>query len=278
MKHSEGTFEGYENVNLFYQSWLPDSGIKAILIIVHGLAEHSGRYMNLVNYFVPKGYGIFGLDQRGHGKSDGLRGDVTRFTHYLRDLKIFMDIILEEHPDTKKFIVGHSIGGTIAIAYTVFNQKAISGLITSAAVIKANASMSSPTLVAATRMLAMFLPKTGVKRIDASAISHDSAVVKDYVSDPLVYRGKIRARMGAQLLDIMRRIPERAPQISIPILIMHGSDDRLAEPEGSKMLYEKVSSIDKTLKLYGSFYHEIFNEPENSEVLSDIESWLGAHT
>jgi alpha-beta hydrolase superfamily lysophospholipase len=126
-------------------------------------------------------------------------------------------------------------------------------------------------------MLSLLLPKMGISVLDASAISQDKAVVDAYVNDPLVYRGKIRARFGGEVIKTMQKLPRQMPKINLPILIMHGTADRLTDPEGSQMLYERVSSKDKTLKLYDGFYHEIFNEPGREQVFADMEAWLATH-
>ena len=273
MEHTEGSFRGHKNLNLYYQSWLPVGHPEAILLVVHGGAEHSGRYTNLVNYFVPKGYAVCSFDLRGHGKSEGLRFYVERFSDYLTDLKTFFDIVRGEHGDTKIFLVGHSMGGPIATAYAIDHQHELAGILLSGAVLKVP-SGRSPALVAVARMLSLLLPKMGLTVVDASAISQDRAVVDAYVNDPLVYRGKIRARLGAEMLKTLQELPRQMPKINLPILIMHGTADQLCDPDGSQMLYERVGSRDKTLKLYEGFYHEIFNEPGHKQVLADVETWL----
>ncbi len=273
MKHIEGKFNGYGNLNLYYQCWLPAKKPRAVLLVVHGLAEHSGRYMNIVNYFVPKDYAIYGFDQRGHGKSEGLRGYVERFSYYLHDLITFFHMVCRRHRDARVFIIGHSVGGTIATACAVHHQDEFAGLILSGATLKPGASLS-PAKIMVARFLSLLLPKMGVDVIEASAISRDKAVVDAYVNDPLVYRGKIRARLGAELIKAMQELPCQMPKINLPILVMHGTADRLSDPEGSQMLYERVASRDKTLKLYEGFYHEIYNEPGYKQVLDDMETWL----
>ncbi len=276
MEHREGRFRGQQNLGLYYQSWLPDRHPKAILLVVHGLAEHSGRYLNLVDHFVPKGYAIFGLDHRGHGKSEGLRGYVDRFSDYLDDLRIFLDIVRNEHSNTKIFLVGHSVGGTIATAYAVNHQSELAGLILSAPTLKVGSSVSRLDIVIA-QVLSVLLPKIGIAVIDASAVSRDKAIVDAYVSDPLVYRGKIRARLGSELVKVIeRKLPLQIPEINLPVLIMHATADRLSNPEGSTVFYELVNSKDKTLKHYEGLYHEIFNEPEHKQVLAYMEAWLAA--
>jgi len=276
MKHVEGEFKGHKNLTLYYQSWQPAQVPKAILLVVHGFAEHSGRYINLVNYFVPKGYAVYSFDHRGHGKSEGLRGYVERFSYYLDDLKTFFDIVRGKHGDAKIFIVGHSMGGTIATAYAIHHQDEFDGLILSGAGLKAAVSVSLALIVVA-RTLSLLLPKMGIAVFEASAISQDKAVVDAYVTDPLVYRGKVRARLGAELIRMTQELPHQMPKIVLPILIMHGTADRLSNPKGSEVLYERVSSRDKTLKLYDGFYHEIFNEPKRKQVFKNMEMWLVAH-
>lgn len=273
MKHVEGKFKGYKNLNLYYQCWLPSNEPKAVLLVAHGLAEHSGRYINIVNHFVPKGYAVYAFDQRGHGKSQGQRGYVERFPHFVSDLKTFSGIIRSKHRDAKVFIVGHSVGGTIATAYAVHYQDEFDGLVLSGATLKVGASVSSGLIIVA-RVLSLLLPKMGLDVIDASAISQDKTVVDAYVGDPLVYRGKIRARLGAELIKAIQILLPQMSKIYLPILIMHGTADRLSDPRGSEILYDRVSSRDKTLKLYDGFYHEIFNEPGREQVFEDMEAWL----
>ena len=276
MKHKEGKFKGLKNFDLYHQCWLPEASPKAVLLVAHGLAEHSGRYKNLVNYFVPKGYAVYALDHRGHGKSDGVRCYVDRFSDYLADLKTFFDMVRKEHKSARIFLVGHSMGATIATAYAVDHQKEMSGLIVSGASLVASTSVS-PVLLAMAGVISVLAPKMGVTVLDASAISRDQAVVDAYVNDPLVYRGKLPARMGAELAKMWKQLPEQMTEIKLPVLIMHGSADHLADSRGSKLLYERVSSKDKTLKLYDGFYHEIFNEPEHKQVMADVAAWLAKH-
>jgi acylglycerol lipase len=276
MKHKDGKFKGYKGLNLYYQYWLPEGKPRAVLLVAHGLAEHSGRYKNLVDYFVPKGYAVYAPDHRGHGKSEGTRSYVDSFNDYLTDLKTFFDMVRKEHKNTKIFLFGHSLGGTIATAYAVEHQKELAGLILSGSSLVPSSSVS-PALIAMAGIISALLPKMGVTLLDASAISQDKAVVDAYVNDPLVFRGKVPARTGAELARMWKQLPEQMPKIKLPILIMHGFADQLANPAGSKLLYERVSSKDKTLKLYDNCYHEICNEPEREQVFVDMGAWLTKH-
>jgi alpha-beta hydrolase superfamily lysophospholipase len=275
MEHTEGGFKGYKDLDIYYQCWLPEGDARAVLLVVHGWAEHSGRYVNLVDYFVPKGYAICALDHRGHGRSEGPRGYVDRFSDYLLDLKTFFDLVRSQHSDTKIFMVGHSMGGTVATAYVIEHQHELAGLLLSGASLMVGSGLSS-ALIPLARILSVLMPRMGVFVLDATDISQDKAVVDAYVNDPLVYRGKITCRFAAEMLKTLRKLPSQMPEIKLPILVMHGTADRLGEPEGSRLLHDRAGSKDKTLKLYQGFYHEIFNEPEHEQVLSDMEGWLSA--
>ena len=275
MEHTEGRFSGYKGLTLYYRCWLPETEAKSIVLVVHGWAEHSGRYANLVNHLVPKGYAIYAHDHRGHGMSGGRRGYVERFSDYLDDLKTFFDLVRGEHSDKKIFIVGHSMGGTIATAYAIRHQRELAGLLLSGASLKLGSSMPS-ALVPLARILSIMVPTLGITTLDASAISQDRAVVDAYINDPLVYRGKITCRFAGEMIKTLSKLPSQVTEINLPILIMHGSADRLGDPEGSRLLYDRVRSSDKTLKLYEGFYHEIFNEPGHKQVLADAGAWIAA--
>jgi acylglycerol lipase len=276
MQHTEGKFTGRNNYSLYRQAWLPDGVPIAVLLVVHGLAEHSGRYSNVVNYFVPGGYAVYSFDLRGHGKSEGKRGYVEHFSYYLDDLRTYYDIVRQENKNAKLFMVGHSIGATIATDFVINHPGKLDGLISSAVVLKAGDSVTGLTILMA-KVLSLLFPKMGVSPIDASTISRDKAVVDAYVNDPLVYRGKISARLGTELLNEMKRLLSTISELSLPMLIMNGTADRLSNPASSKILFDGVSSKDKTLKLYEGFYHEIFNEPERQQVFLDMENWLKLH-
>jgi acylglycerol lipase len=273
MKYSEGQFKGAGGLNLYYRCWLPDGEPKAILIIVHGLGEHIGRYVNLVDYLVPRGYAVYGYDQRGHGKSEGVKGYVDRFSDFVDDLNLFFKLVQSRHDSIKTFLMGHSMGSTVAASYTILHQEEFNGLILTGTLLTTPASVNAGTILAA-RLLSMILPAVGLYVIDAEAISRDKSVVSAYVNDPLVYRGKIRARLGVEIIKGMKTTKQQISRIKLPILVMHGSADLLSNPKDSEMLCKEASSEDKTLKLYEGYYHEIFNEQGHEQVLADIESWL----
>jgi len=276
MKHKEGFFKGLRDTNIYYQYWLPEGKSKAVLLIVHGLAEHSGRYMNVVNHFVPLDYAVYGIDHPGHGRSDGTRVYVERFEDFVDTLKIYFDLVRDWQPEKPIFLLAHSMGGLIASIYLLDHQAELTGAVISGPIVKVPDNISS-AIIFAGKLFSALMPKFGLIQLTAEGVSRDPAVVQAYVSDPLVYTGKITAQLSAELIKAMQRITAEAPGIRLPILIVQGGADRLVDPVGAQMLYDTVSSADKTIKIYDGFYHEVFNEPEHDQVLSDVEAWLETH-
>lgn len=276
MKHQEGYFTGVRSIKTYYQSWLPDDETKAVLLVVHGMGEHSGRYMNVVNHFVPLGYAIYALDHLGHGKTEGPRTYVERFSDFTDTLSIFYQMVTGEQPDKPTFLLGHSMGGGIAANYLLDHQQDFTGAVLSAPTIKVGDKVTSGTILMA-KVLSKVAPKAGVMAIDPAGVSKDPAVVDAYIQDPLVYHGKISARLGAELLIGMMRITDEVSNIRLPFIVVQGGDDILVDPVGAKMLYEQASSSDKTIRFYEGLHHEVFNEPERLVALKDVEAWLEAH-
>ena len=276
MKHKEGYFKEARDTSIYYQSWLPEDEPKACLILVHGLAEHSGRYRNVVNYFVPSGYAVYGIDHIGHGKSGGERGYVERFRDYTLPLKTYVDMIHDEAPEKPLFMIGHSMGGLIAVAFLLEHPYELSGAVLSGPSVKVPDNISK-TVVFIGKILSGIMPRSGILQLDANGVSRDPAVVEAYVNDPLVYTGKISARLGAEMLKTMRNVIEKTSDITLPIMIVQGGDDRLVDPSGAQLLYDTLGSSDKTVKIYDGFYHEVFNEPQHGQVLHDVKEWVEAH-
>lgn len=277
MQHQEGVFMGVRGAGLYYQGWLPEGEVRAVLLIVHGLAEHSGRYMNVVNRFVPLGYAVYGIDHVGHGRSEGQRLYVERFVDYTEPLKTCFDMVRCWQPDKPVFLVGHSMGGLIGVLHLLAHQEGLAGAVLSGPAIKAPGNIPAGIIFIG-RVLSVLVPKVGlVPPVDAEGVCRDPAVVKAYLADPLVYRGKLTARLGAELIGAMERVRAEANRITLPILILQGGADRLVDPSGAQSLYEKVASSDKKLVVYEGFFHEVFNEPQHDRVLSDVEQWLEEH-
>ena len=273
MRHQEGTFKGIRNASIYYQGWLPEGESTAVLLIVHGLAEHSGRYMNVVNHFVTLGYAVYGVDHVGHGKSSGTRVYVERFEDYTDTLKIYFDMVRHWQPEKPVFLVGHSMGGLIGAVYLLDHQAELTGAVLSGPAVKVHGSVS-PAVIFVGKLISVLMPKLGLIGLEAEGVSRDPAVVQAYVNDPLVCRGKVTARLSAEFVKAMRRVAAEATKITLPILILQGSADRLVDPKGAQMLYNAVNSVDKTIKIYDGLYHEVYNEPEHGQVLGDVKVWL----
>jgi len=276
MKHQEGFFKGVREANIYFQSWLPEGEPRAVLLIVHGLAEHCGRYGNVVDHFVLLGYAVYGIDHLGHGKSDGTRVYVKRFDDYTNTLKAYFDKVRGSQPDKPIFLVGHSMGGLIGAVYLLDHQAELAGAVLSGPAVKIPSDVTPATIFVG-KILSALIPKFGLLALDANGVSRDPAVVQAYVSDSLVHRGKMTARLAAEMLKAMQTITAQAARITLPILIVQGSADWLVNPSGARMLYDAVSSVDKEIKIYDGFYHEVFNEPEHDRVLHDVGTWLQAH-
>lgn len=277
MKHQEGFFTGVRGTDIYHQSWLPEGNPRAVLVIAHGLTEHSGRYMNVVNHFVPKGYAVYGLDHIGHGKSGGKRVYVERFEDFRENLNFYVDMVRNWQPETPIFLVGHSMGGLISTMYSLKYQHKLTGVVLSSPALKVPDKLS-PAIIFVGKVISALLPETGLIPLQAEGTSRDPAVMQAYLDDPLVvYPGKMTARLAAELMKAMQRVSAEAGKMTLPILILQGDADRLVNPTGAQMLYDTVSSTDKTLKVYERLYHEVFNEPEHQQVLGDVETWLEAH-
>jgi acylglycerol lipase len=276
MDHVEGSFKGVRNAAIYYQAWIPEGNVRAVLLIVHGLGEHCGRYMNVVNHFVPLGYAVYGLDHIGHGKSEGMREVVERFTDYTDTLTVFYEMVKSRQRGKPMFLLGHSMGGLITSCYLLDHQADFRGAVISAPLIKAGGNISQATIIMG-KILSALAPKMGLLPVDAKSISRDPEVVKAYVNDPRVFHGKTPARLAAELLKAMLRVKAEAGKITLPFIVLQGSEDKLVDPGGAQTLYDKAGSKDKTIRIYEGLYHEVFNEPERARVLKDVETWLAAH-
>ena len=277
MEHKEGFFKGVRNANIYYQAWLPEGEVKAVLLIVHGLGEHSGRYLNVVNHFVPLGYAAYALDHLGHGRSEGKREMVVRFEDFTDTLTIFYKMVVGWQPGKPVYLLGHSLGGLIASYYLIDHQADFKGAVISAPAIKVSETITSTTVLLG-KLLSRLAPGMGLLGLDASLISRDPQVVNAYVNDPLVFHAKTPARLAAEMLKGLLRVNAEVGKIKLPFIVLQGSEDKLIDPRGAQVLYDGASSTDKTIKVYEGLYHEVFNEPERLQVLGDVEAWLAARS
>lgn len=277
MHKTEGTFETSGGLRLFERSWQPDGAPRGVLALVHGYAEHSGRYEYVGVWLAQRGYAVHALDLRGHGQSDGDRVFVRSFNEYLDDVDAFLALVRERHDGATPWLMGHSMGGTVVTLAAVTRRPEVRGLLLSGAVLAATAG--TPRIVTQTMLLlGRFVPRLRVRKLAAATVSRDPEVVALYDSDPLNFRGKMPAGLIASMIRADRVIGERMERIELPLLILHGTEDVLSSSDGSEALYRRAGSSDKTLKMYDGLYHEILNEPERDVVLEDMASWLDARS
>jgi acylglycerol lipase len=277
MKHQEKPLNTPDGARLFTQQWLPDDQVKDVIVIAHGLAEHSTRYAHVATYLVQSGYAVYTLDHRGHGQSRGNTfGYFERFDLLSEDLRRYVELAQAEQKSGPPFLLGHSMGSLLALYYAVRYQTTLKGLVISGALVN-SIDVANATTRLLVRVLSAIAPKMGIIVLDSSTISKDQAVVRAYDADPNVYRGKIRARVGAEMMAATDDVISSLKRITLPILILHGGADRLVPPGSSRVVYERVGSADKTLKIYDGLYHDIFNEPEKDRVLADVLVWLETH-
>jgi alpha-beta hydrolase superfamily lysophospholipase len=268
---------GCQDVQLYAQAWLPEREPRAVVVISHGLAEHSGRYAPLASRLVDRGYAVYALDHRSHGRSSGPRANIGRFAYLVSDLGAFVGRTQRQHPDASIFLLGHSMGGAIALACAVRNPGALKGLALSAPVLAAGKAVP-PFKTLVVRLLSRFSPNTGALTLPAAAISRDPAVVHAYETDPLVYRGAVPARTLVELLDALAAFPVAAPKLKLPVLVQHGTADSLVPLASTRTVYERLGDPKRrTVRLYDRLFHEVYNEPEREQVIGDLETWLGHH-
>jgi acylglycerol lipase len=271
-QRSGASIRGARGVEIFYQSWLPDAPARAALIIVHGLGEHSDRYEHVAQALTGDGIAVYACDHRGHGRSQGPRA-VVDVADVVADVDQLVVLAAGEQPDTPVFMLGHSLGGMIAVRYALDHQARLSGLVLSGALATVDAS---PALRRIGRLVSAVAPRAPMIALDAELVSRDPAVVAAYRADPLVHHGRIPARTAAQIADTTAAFPEQVGAIMLPTLILYGTADGLCPPAGSVMLGEQLGSTDVSIRAYEGLYHEILNEPERATVIGDVRDWLTA--
>jgi len=243
------------------------------VVLVHGYAEHSGRYEHVGAWFAKRGCAVHAYDQQGHGRSEGVRGHVKRFADLLDDLEAFLERVRGEHPGLPVFPVGHSMGGLVVAAFARERQPDVTGAVTSGAALAVNGRESRARLVLL-RLMRRVAPRLTVeRRIDPGALSRDPDVGLAYVSDPLIFQ-RMTLSLGAEFLDAASRTLGGGADVRIPMLLLHGERDPLCTAVGSRVFFEQLTSPSCDLRVYPGLRHEIFNEPERETVFADLLDWL----
>ncbi len=271
MTHDTGTRTSPDGTTLFTRRWTPDRPTRAVVALVHGVHEHSGRYAYLASALMARGVAVRALDLRGHGQSDGQRGQVEAFDDYVTDVAPFVEEVLAD-ADVPVFLMGHSMGGLV-VAATVVERgtDGLAGVVLSSPALQ----VSAPALLRkAAPVVARWLPNTPVSRLDLSLLSRDPTVARSYREDPLTIKRGVTARLGLEILTATERVRQRPEAFDVPLYLFHGTADKLTEPDGTRWLAEHAATDDVTLKVYDGYYHETMNEPERDDVIAALADWI----
>ncbi len=270
-----GEIQTGDGITLSTASWVP-ADAKAVALLAHGHAEHIGRYGHVIDSLTRRGYAVHSQDHRGHGRSSGERALAMRFDDFIDDFRLMALQARKAHPDLPVVLIGHSMGGLIAARYALAFGADRSALVTSGAAFIIDEGVSTPAKVIA-RLVSRIAPKAPVPRGDDSdVLSYDPAVGEAFGNDPLNYHGKTRMRTAVEMTGAGADALVRAASLRLPYLAMHGADDTLTSPRGTERFYDRVSSTDKTLRLWPHMKHEIFNEVDGQTVIDFTLDWLDA--
>ncbi|MCK6539856.1 MAG: lysophospholipase [Anaerolineales bacterium] len=273
--NTKPTTDMNDDVTFYMQGWEPQGKPKAIVCLVHGLGEHTGRYAHVGKALNDAGYALFGFDLRGHGKTGGPRGHFPSLDAVVQDIRQFVEFQKRNHPGLPIFLYGHSLGGLLGLAYAIQYPDGLQGVIVTGAGLR-SALQEQKGKIALVKLLGSLLPSLVVKsELEVAGLSRDEAVVQAYVNDPLVH-DKTSLGLGKAGLAAIDLCFARAREFKPPLLIMHGKADRITYPSGSEDFARLAGETNKdvTLKLWEGMYHEIHNEPEQAEVFKTMIEWM----
>ncbi len=276
MRRSEDRFEGVDGYQLFAQSWLPNRSPAAILAIVHGFGEHSGRYGNVVTEMVARNIGVVGFDLRGHGRSPGQRGHINSWDEYHGDLQAFLNWLTEQGYGESTFLLGHSLGSLIVAEFMLSEPKDLAGVVLSSLGVDP-VGIAKPLIVTIARLLSRPWPTFPVRlSLDPRLLSRDRQVVQAFNADPLVH-GMTSMRWGTETLAVIERIKASASGINVPLLLLHGTGDRINSLAGARAFFRKVSPTKGEFRSYVDSLHEPHNDLDQKKVVADIANWMYKH-
>jgi alpha-beta hydrolase superfamily lysophospholipase len=269
----EDSFPACDGLRLFERRWQPTGEPRAEVLLVHGFVEHGGRHAPTAEALARRRYGVSVMDLRGHGKSDGARCFVRSFDEYVSDLEWHFDRVVRRAEGKPVFVLGHSLGGLIAVLWCIRRQPMPRGLILSGPALQVRQQLF-PWLRHLAGLGSMLFPRLRLVRMGGRNISRDPAIIAQFRDDPLVFHGRFPVRTGAEILRAGGLARADFEQLRVPLLILHGTADRVAAVEASQALFERAEATDKTLRLYPELYHEVLNEPEKEQVLADLIQWI----
>jgi alpha-beta hydrolase superfamily lysophospholipase len=273
MRRSRGTVSCKSNRRIFYQYWLPDRIPKAVILLVHGLGEHSCRYGHVAQYFVEAGLGVCALDLPGHGQSYGTPGHVSQFNDYLDAVGAVQAQVIRDYDNVPMVLLGHSMGGLVAANYLLEHQQDFCACVLSAPLFRID-DPPGKVMQGALKTLSKTMPRMGVQKLDPSGVSRDPLVVHRYKNDPLVHHGRLSARLVFEMFGAMKRAMDFVGTVRLPVLLLHGGQDKMTSIDGSRQYYKNLAAQDKRLRTYPNLYHEVFNEPEHKHILRHTLNWI----
>jgi acylglycerol lipase len=274
MKSHEGSYEGTGGRSLFYRFQVP-ARPAGVVLLLHGYAEHSGRYEWVMERLGEAGLAVYAPDHRGFGRSarPGALADLESLETTIRDLASLVAVARRVLPAEPLFLQGQSMGGMLALLFALRHPEGLAGLVTTGAAVEIPEYIS-PLLLSVSGLLNRLLPLLPAQPFGYREVSRDPRVIQAMEQDPLYYKGKMRARTGYQQLLGIREVTSAVSRLRLPLLLLHGGEDRTISPKASEAVFRGASSPDKTLKIFPGLRHEILNEPEREQVLAVILEWL----
>ncbi len=282
-QHTTHTFTAsHEPLEIFWQRWLPEGVPQRILVFQHGIGDHSSRFQPLIDAFAGSGTAVYAMELPGHGNSQGVRGHIRHFSLFSEDLAEMIRIAREENHQQQVFLLGHSLGGAVALDYALDtkHQDNLRGLILSSPAIEIPLDFTHRMKKAMASVLVKIAPSMLLDtNLNTAYLSHDPTVGQQYQADPLTH-SKISVALGYHLFRMSKKFYAAAGSLRVPTYIFHGTDDRITSPEGSKKFYQLLRQPDKLLRLYDDLYHETMNErePDRQRVLQDLTAWVMRHS
>jgi Lysophospholipase len=268
------TFAGCGGVSLFRQAWRAAGPTRAVLINIHGLGDHSGLYPTLAEHFPSRGITIHAMDLRGNGRSGGQRAYVERWEEYREDLRRFVELVRAEERGLPLFLLGNSLGGLIVLEYALHHPDGLGGVIAASPPL-GRLGVPAP-LLALGRVLSRAWPRFSIRTgMDLSGLARDPAVVQTVLADPLFHRVGT-ARLSTEVVAAIARVQAAAPGFPLPLLLLHGSADRMVPPDGSREFVARVGHPDRELREYPGAFHVLFADLDHEQVLTDVERWIEA--
>ena len=272
MKHIEFGWKTGDGLQLYAQRWEPEAELRALVCLVHGLGEHSGRYPHMAAQLNRSGYALAAFDQRGHGKSDGQRGHAPGFAVLTDDIADFVEESAMHYPNLPCFLYGHSLGGSLVLEYVLRRRPQLAGAIATAPGLRTAFEPPAWKIALGKIMYRLWPTLSMSNEIDIQTLSRDPDVVSAYENDPLVH-DRLTPRLAIDLLKSGEWALQHASEFPIPLLLMHGAADRLTSAQASSDFAAKAGDV-CTLKIWDGLYHEIHNEPEKKAVLTYLLEWL----